>query len=69
MKQYATAEQNARVNAFGCAFFSHGEENGKLATFDDFINVKDLVDQVHVKNAPLLIGKPKLFFFQGICLT
>ena len=69
MKQYTTTTQNARVNAFGCAFFSHGEEDGELATFDDFINVKDLVDHVHAKNAPDLVGKPKLFFFQGICST
>jgi len=65
MKQYTTAEQNKTVNAFGCAFFSHGEQDGELATFDDFINVKDLVEQVHVKNAPNLVGKPKLFFFQA----
>ena len=65
MKQYTTTEKNKNVNAFGCAFFSHGEENGELATFDDFITVKDLVEHAHVKNSPYLVGKPKLFFFQG----
>ena len=63
LKQYVCSSSNQDANAFGCAFFSHGEDNGELATFDDFINVKDLVEQTH--HGKDLVGKPRLFFFQG----
>lgn len=63
LKQYVCSSSNQDANAFGCAFFSHGEDNGELATFDDFINVKDLVEQTH--HGKDLVGKPRLFFFQA----
>ena len=50
-------------NAFGVAFTSHGKRNGRMATFRDIINVEQIVNQV--KGAKALVGKPKLFFFQG----
>ena len=65
LKQYTSATSNTNVNAFGCAFFSHGEEGGAMATYDGFINAKDVVESVHGQQAQHLIGKPKLFFFQG----
>lgn len=63
LKQYVCSPSNKDVNAFGCAFFSHGEENGEMATFDDFISVKELIEQTH--HGRDLIGKPRLFFFQA----
>ena len=65
LKQYTSAKSNENVNAFGCAFFSHGEESGELATFDGFINASEIVESVQGQNAPYLIGRPKIFFFQG----
>ena len=50
-------------NAFGLAFMSHGTQNGKMATFTDIINVQEIQNQV--KESQALIGKPKLFIFQG----
>ena len=66
LKQYTSAASNVNVNAFGCAFFSHGEEGGEMATYDKFINAKEIVENVHGQHAQNLIGKPKLFFFQGL---
>ena len=54
-------------NAFGVAFMSHGKKNGLMATYRDEINVEKIVDQV--KGANALIGKPKLFIFQGEIFT
>ena len=65
LKQYTTAKSNENVNAFGCAFFSHGEEGGELATFDGFINAKEVVESVKGQDAPNLLSRPKIFFFQG----
>ena len=65
LKQYTTAKSNENVNAFGCAFFSHGEEGGELATYDGFINAREIVDSVKGQDAPNLISRPKIFFFQG----
>ena len=65
LKQYTSAQSNENVNAFGCAFFSHGEEGGQLATYDGFINASEIAESVQGQNAPYLIGKPKIFFFQG----
>ena len=53
-------------NAFGLAFMSHGDRNGSMATYEDVINVQDIKNQVQASNA--LIGKPKLFIFQGTFL-
>ena len=65
LKQHTTAKSNENVNAFGCAFFSHGGEGGKLATYDGSINANEIVDFVTGQNASNLIGRPKIFFFQG----
>ena len=65
LKQYTSAQSNENVNAFGCAFFSHGEDGGELATYDGFINASEIVEFVQGQNAPYLIGRPKIFFFQG----
>ena len=53
-------------NAFGLAFMSHGRRNGEMATYRDIINVQEIKDQVKASHA--LVGKPKLFIFQGNCL-
>ena len=66
LKKYTSATSNANVNAFGCALFSHGCEGGTMATYDGNINVKDVVESVHGQHAQDLIGKPKIFFFQGL---
>ena len=50
-------------NAFGVAFTSHGMRNGLMATYRDIISVEQIVDKV--KGAKALVGKPKLFIFQG----
>ena len=50
-------------NAFGLAFMSHGAKDGKMATYKDIINVQQIQNQV--KESRALIGKPKLFIFQG----
>ena len=54
-------------NAFGVAFMSHGTKNGRMATYFDEIRVEEIVDRV--KGANTLIGKPKLFIFQGEIFT
>ena len=50
-------------NAFGVAFTSHGKRNGLMATYQDIISVEQIVNQV--KGTKTLVGKPKLFIFQG----
>ena len=50
-------------NAFGVAFMSHGGANGAMETFYDTIYVKEIINCA--KGSKALIGKPKLFFFQG----
>ena len=50
-------------NAFGLAFMSHGQKDGEMATYTDMINVQQIQNQV--KKSHALIGKPKLFIFQG----
>ena len=62
LEWYASADANKDTSAFGCAFFSYGEENGEMATYDGFLNVKKLIEKTHYEH---LVGKPRLFFFQG----
>ena len=57
----------ADCNAFGLAFMSHGDKDGKMATYTDMINVQQIQNQV--KESHALIGKPKLFIYQGKSMT
>ena len=61
--EFAHNNDQWECNAFGVAFMSHGSENGEMATFYDTINVKQIIEST--KGAEALVGKPKLFFFEG----
>ena len=54
-------------SAFGLAFMSHGTKDGEMATYTDMINVRQIQNQV--KESHALIGKPKLFIYQGKSMT
>ena len=66
MKKFTTEDWGSLANAFGCAILTHGRENNQLATHDGSITVNQLIEHVYGNNAPHLVGKPKIFFFQGI---
>ena len=63
LKKYASANQFP-VNCFGLAFMTHGREKGELAAYDSYLKLQDLVDII--KDKDHLVGKPKLFFIQGL---
>ena len=63
ISDYVLKGDQVDCNAFGLAFMSHGTKNGEMATFTDIINVQQIQNQV--KESKALIGKPKLFIFQG----
>jgi len=63
IKKYSSSTSNSRTNAFGMAYLSHGETGGKLATYDDYINLNDMIQPF--KEAKDLIGKPKIFIIQA----
>ena len=64
INKYSSEQDHRDYNAFGLAFFSHGDERGNLYTFDGRIHINELVkpfvQQIY------LLGKPKLFFIQGL---
>jgi len=64
INHHSFEQDHRNCNAFGLAFFSHGDERGNLYTFDDRIHINDLVKPFVQQT--YLVGKPKLFFIQGI---
>ena len=64
---YSRLRCHENANAFGLAFFSHGDQNGYLSTYDDKIHRDKLVDPF--TNQRHLSFKPKLFFIQGLMTT
>ena len=63
IERYASSTVNASVNAFGVAFLSHGDVKDKLATFDDYIYLSEIIDPI--KRAKNLFQKPKIFIIQA----
>ena len=61
--EFAHNNDQWECNAFGVAFMSHGGANGEMVTYFDTINVEQIIESV--KGSKALVGKPKLFFFQG----
>ena len=60
---FVSSEVQIDCNAFGLAFTSHGKRNGQMATYRDKISVEQIINRVKI--AKTLVGKPKLFIFQG----
>ena len=67
LDRYSRQRFHENANAFGLAFFSHGNQNGYLSTYDDQIHQDKLVDPF--TNQRHLSFKPKLFFIQGLTTT
>ena len=63
IEEFAHNNDQWECNAFGVAFMSHGGANGLMATYYDTINVKQIIESA--KGSKALVGKPKLFFFDG----
>ena len=60
---FVSSEVQIDRNAFGLAFTSHGTRNGIMLTYRDQISVEQIINRVKI--AKTLVGKPKLFIFQG----
>jgi len=63
IRKYAASQDHQYSNSFGLAFFSHGDKQGNLCTFDGEINLDELVEPFIRQT--YLVGKPKLFFIQA----
>ena len=61
--EYSKSKYHSYSNAFGLAFLSHGDENGNLKTLDGNISIEEII-KPFIKTKDLM-GKPKLFFFEG----
>ena len=65
LESFASDERHSKADSAIVCVLSHGQEKGIYATDGIVINFTFILDALDGQRCPLLVNKPKLFFFQA----
>lgn len=65
IKMFARKEDHAKADMTAVVVMSHGREGEIIATDENMLKIRWILEQFNNSNCPRLRGKPKLFIFQS----